>query len=476
MKTDDRTIHSSDQKPYLEINFDGLVGPTHNYSGLSYGNLASTEHGQLISNPKKAALQGLAKMRTLMSLGIKQAVLPPQERPFLPILHSLGFHGTDAEILEKGWKTDPKLFMSCSSAACMWAANAATVSPSADSNDGRVHFTPANLITKFHRSFEAGTTGLILFRIFNHPAYFAHHHPLPYHPDFADEGAANHNRFCSHFDQPGIQLFVYGKPVSPQNSASLPKKFPARQTDEASKALARLHRLSFDNTLFAQQNPDAIDAGVFHNDVISVGNQNLFLYHEKAFVNTPDIIQKLQTKFEITCQKPFIPIQVKDSDITIQEAIKTYLFNSQIVTLHDDTMALIAPQECHDSISVRNFIQSLLANKNQPIRQVIYQDIRESMQNGGGPACLRLRVVLTKKEYDAMHPHVLLTEELYAKLVKWVEKYYRDHLTPNDLADPELLNEGREALDELSYLLQLGPIYSFQRKMGPPPSLPEKRS
>ena len=24
-----------------EVNFDGLVGPTHNYAGLSYGNVAS---------------------------------------------------------------------------------------------------------------------------------------------------------------------------------------------------------------------------------------------------------------------------------------------------------------------------------------------------------------------------------------------------------------------------------------------------
>jgi succinylarginine dihydrolase len=459
----------------MEINFDGLIGPTHNYSGLSYGNVASMQHGALTSNPKKAALQGLAKMHTLMSLGIKQAILPPHERPFLPILHALGFMGTDTEVLEKAWKIDPKILMACSSAACMWTANAATVSPSADSNDERVHFTPANLINKFHRSFEASTTGLILFRIFNHPAYFAHHHPLPYHSDFSDEGAANHTRFCKTFDQPGIQLFVYGRSVSAQNQV-LPTKFPARQTDEASKALARLHRLSPSRTVFAQQHPDAIDAGVFHNDVISVGHQNVYLYHERAFVNTAEVIQQLKNLMETHCQTPLIALEVKEGEITLQEAVRTYLFNSQIVTLSDQTMVLIAPQECQDSPDVHQFMQNLIENKNQPIRKVIYQDIRESMQNGGGPACLRLRVALKKREYEAMFPHVLLTEELYQKLVQWVEKNYRDQLLPKDLADPQLLKEVRQALDELTHLLQLGSIYPFQRVTGPPPKLPEKRS
>jgi succinylarginine dihydrolase len=459
----------------MEINFDGLVGPTHNYSGLSYGNIASMQHGQLASNPKKAALQGLAKMHTLMTLGIKQAILPPQERPFLPVLHALGFTGSETDILEKAWKIDPKILMACSSAACMWTANAATVSPSADSNDERVHFTPANLISKFHRSFEAATTGFILLRIFNHPAYFAHHHPLPYHSDFADEGAANHTRFCRSVDQPGIQLFVYGRSISAPNQIQ-PKRFPGRQTEESSKALARLHRLSPSRTIFAQQHPDAIDAGVFHNDVISVGNQNVFLYHERAFVNTADVIRQLQNQMEIHCQIPLITLEVKEENVTLEEAVKTYLFNSQLITLSDQTMVLIAPQECQSSPSVQAFLQNLLENKEQPIRQVIYQDIRESMQNGGGPACLRLRVALKKKEYDAMHTHVQLTEDLYNKLVQWVEKHYRDQLLPKDLADPQLLKEGRQALDELSRLLQLGPIYHFQRMTGPPPSLPEKRS
>lgn len=459
----------------FEINFDGLVGPTHNYSGLSYGNVASMQFEKAISNPKNAALQGLAKMKILLSLGLKQGILPPQERPFVPILRSLGFYGTDAEALQKAWNTDPSLLLACSSASAMWTANAATVSPSADSYDRRVHFTPANLINKFHRSFESSTTGPLLHQIFNHQAYFAHHYPLPLHSDFSDEGAANHTRFCRSFGEPGVQLFVYGRPTT---DTSLPKNFPARQTEKASQAIVRLHRLAPEGVVFAQQNPEAIDAGVFHNDVISVGHQNIFLYHEKTFVNTENVIAQLKQKIESRCQVPFIPIQVKESEIALAEAVKTYLFNSQLVTLPDQSVVLIAPEECQRSESVRAFLQRIAEDQQYPINQIIFQDIRESMQNGGGPACLRLRVVLNKIELEAMHPHVLLTEELYQILVRWVEKHYRDRLVPTDLADPQLLKEGQEALDELTQILHLGSIYPFQRiaMHSQPPPLPEKRS
>lgn len=456
------------------MNFDGLVGQTHNYSGLSLGNIASMEHGSLVSNPKKAALQGLAKMRLLTSLGIKQGILPPQERPLIPLLQALGFKGSDREILEKAWKADPKLLLSCSSSASMWAANAATVSPSADSNDGRVHFTPANLISKFHRSIEAGATGFILYRIFNNPAHFAHHPPLPPHPDFADEGAANHCRFCDDFGTPGIQLFVYGRSGA-STAESLPKKFPPRQAEEASKAIARLHRLSADKILFIQQNPDAIDAGVFHNDVISVGHKNVFFYHERAFLHTAEIIRQLEAQAKMHLRAPLALLEVKEADVSLEEAVKTYLFNSQIISLPDATMALIAPEECKNSSNVHQFLEKLLGRQQQPIRRILYQDVRESMQNGGGPACLRLRVALKKNEYEAMDKSLELTEELYAKLTAWVEKHYRDRLNPQDLADPQLLFEERVALDELTSILKIGPIYFFQQMSGPPPPLPEKR-
>src|SRR5262245_53014556 len=145
-----------------EVNFDGIVGPTHNYAGLSYGNIASLKSKLTVSNPRQAALEGLEKMKFLMDLGVQQAVLPPHERPHLPTLRALGYSGSDAEILSKVQKDDPVLLTACSSASAMWAANAATVSPSADSSDRRVHFTPANLVTQFHRSIEPSMTARVL--------------------------------------------------------------------------------------------------------------------------------------------------------------------------------------------------------------------------------------------------------------------------------------------------------------------------
>lgn len=448
-----------------EINFDGLVGPTHNYSGLSYGNTASMENSQMISNPKKAALEGLAKMHTLMSLGIKQAVLPPHERPFLPIMHSLGYEGPEIKMLASVAKENPVLLMQCSSAASMWAANAATMSPSCDSQDKKVHFTPANMITQFHRSFETTTTAHILHRIFDNPNLFVHHYSIPPHQTYADEGAANHTRFCKEYGEPGVQLFVFGR--GERNAATPnPKIYPARQTEEASMAIARLHRLAPEMSVFAQQNPEAIDAGVFHNDIISVGNQNVFLYHEKSFVNTDQVIAEIRGKVEKHCQTDMHFIKVSQEQISLAEAVKTYLFNSQIVTKPDQTMALIAARECQDSKPVKKFLDELIARKDQPINQIIFQNVRESMQNGGGPACLRFRVVLNAQERTAMSPFVLLTNALYQNLVEWVNKHYRDRLTPQDLADPKLLHESWKALDELTWLLQLGPIYPFQRMQG----------
>jgi succinylarginine dihydrolase len=445
-----------------EINFDGIVGPTHNYSGLSYGNIASINNAETVSNPKKAALEGLAKMHTLMSLGIKQAVLPPQERPFIPILHSLGYEGSESKILTSAAEDNFFLLMQCSSAASMWAANAVTMSPSCDSEDKKIHFTPANLITQFHRSFEAPVTGHIIHRIFDNPNLFIHHYPLPPHPIYADEGAANHTRFCKNYGDPGIQLFVYGRGGT-NASAPQPKIYPARQTLEASLAIARLHRLSPERVIFAQQNPEAIDAGVFHNDVIAVGNQNVFFYHEKTFVNSEQVLDEIRRKVETHCQTEMHLIRVSEDQVSLVEAVKTYLFNSQIVTKNDGSMVLIAAQECQESPSVKMFLDELISNKDQPINQIIFQNVRESMQNGGGPACLRFRAVLNAQEQKALLPFVLLTNSLYQNLVEWVNKHYRDRLVPQDLADPKLLHESWRALDELTWLLQLGSIYPFQR-------------
>ncbi|WP_323753651.1 N-succinylarginine dihydrolase [Marinobacter sp.] len=444
-------------KHAVEANFDGLVGPTHNYAGLSWGNVASKSNVNAESNPKQAALQGLAKMKALADRGYMQGVLPPHERPHLPTLRALGFEGSDTQILGAAAKQAPAILAAVSSASTMWTANAATVSPSADTADHRVHFTPANLSAKFHRSIEHAVTGRALKAIFQDEQYFAHHSALPSVGHFGDEGAANHTRLCGHYGEPGVELFVYGQEAFNQQ-APAPVKYPARQTLEASQAVARLHGLADANRVFAQQNPAAIDAGVFHNDVIAVGNGNCLFYHELAFLNEERVLAEIRERL---LGAELEAIKVTAQQVPLEDAVSSYLFNSQLLN-SPDGMLLVVPGECREVASVSRYLDELVASDG-PITSVEVMDVKQSMRNGGGPACLRLRVVLNDEERHAINQGAVLTDELYARLTTWVETHYRDRLVQQDLADPKLLNEVRQALDELTGILQLGSIYDFQR-------------
>ena len=442
-----------------EVNFDGLVGPTHNYGGLALGNVASEKNVHSPSNPKAAAKQGLRKMKAIRDLGVPQAVLPPQERPAVAVLRDLGFEGSDGEILRRVGTEAPDLLTSCSSASSMWAANAATVGPSADSTDGKVHFTPANLRTNFHRAIETASTARILRAIFPGQDRFVHHDALPAIELFGDEGAANHTRLCESYDEPGVQLFVYGMRAL-DRGALRPARYPARQTFDASSAVSRLHRLPPSRVVFAQQHPSAIDAGAFHNDVVAVGNQNVFFVHEQAFLEPDRVERELRAKLEGT---RLHWIEAAQKEVTLEEAVTSYLFNSQLVALPSRKMALVVPLETQQSQRVWAFLQRILAEQ-EVIDQIEVIDVRQSMRNGGGPACLRLRVVLTDTELARANGSVFLDDRLFQTLDAWIETHYRDRLTPDDLADPKLLDESRAALDELTQLLGLGSIYRFQRE------------
>jgi succinylarginine dihydrolase len=439
---------------YYEVNFDGIPGPTHYHGGLSYGNIASMSYKDTISNPKMAAKQSLMKMRFLANLGLVQGVLPPHERPYLPLFRQLGFSGSDEDVINAVHHQAPDIYYACCSASPMWAANAATVTPSPDSGDERLHITPANLSYTFHRSFEKTTTAAVLKSIFPDHAYFTHHAPLPSSRNFSDEGAANHTRFCKGYGNPGIHLFVYGRSGF-REAALAPTRYPARQTFEASQAIARQHLIPPERAIFAQQNPTAIDAGVFHNDVASVGNENVFMYHEQAFVSMDIVLKELQNKFRTYCNSDMVMIPISRKALSLEKAVKTYLFNSQIVTLEDGLMALIAPTECQHDKEVETLIDSLISDPSNPIKEVHYVEIRESMQNGGGPACLRLRIVLNDDEVNAANPHVFLSEELYQTLHRWIDKHYRDRLSLHDLSDQLLYRESQAALGELYQILHL---------------------
>lgn len=431
-----------------EINFDGLIGPTHNYAGLSFGNLASAKNKGAASSPRAAALQGIAKMRAVRDLGLHQGFLPPQDRPHLKTLRALGFAGDDHAVIAKASKTAPEVLANCYAASPMWTANAGTVAPSVDAADGKVHFTPANLAANFHRAIEAETTARVLKHIFAADKHFAHHEPLPGGVHFGDEGAANHGRLAEAHDKKGIHLFVYGVDG---------EKFPARQKRRASEAVARNHLLDEKRTVFVQQSKAALDAGAFHNDVVGVANGAALFLHEQSFEDREGALASIRKA------APFVEIiEAPASAVSLEDAITSYLFNSQLLSLPGGEMALVLPKESEENARVKAFVDETVS-KNNPINRAIYMDVRESMRNGGGPACLRLRVVLSDEELAATNPNFILDEAKFDALEDWVKKHYRDRLTPEDFRDPDFMDEALHALDALTQLLKMGSFYDFQR-------------
>ena len=384
----------------VEINFDGIVGPTHNYAGLSLGNLAATKSAGATSRPRAAALQGVSKMRANLRLGLAQGILLPHPRPNTRWLAELG--------------TDParagRLWPAAASASAMWAANAATVSPAPDTADGRCHLSVANLVTMPHRSHEWPETLRQLRLAFAHPA-FAVHGPVP--PPFGDEGAANHLRLCEAHAAPGVEVFVHGEAGGP---------FPARQHREASAAVARRHGL---DALFVQQSPEAIAAGAFHNDVVAVANERVLLAHEQAFADKDGFYAALRERL------PAVEIvEVPASAVSLADAVASYLFNAQLVTLPDGGMALVLPSEAQANPRAWAWLEALVAG-NGPIRRLVPVDVRESMANGGGPACLRLRVVCDPATVD---PRFLVDEAKLDRIAAVIEAYWPEQVTASDHA------------------------------------------
>ncbi len=442
----------------IEANYDGLVGLTHNYGGLSAGNLASDKNAGQVSRPREGALQGLAKMKRLHDAGMVQGVLPPHERPFLPLLHDAGFTGNNAQVIESAAKTAPDLLRAAASSAFMWAANAATISPSADTHDGRLHASAANLVTMLHRSIEGPQTARSLRAAFPDEQHFAIHDPLPAQEAFADEGAANHVRLCADHGSAGIELFVHGRLAGFEENL----KFPARQTLQANQALARRHGLNADRVVFARQSMRAIEAGTFHNDVVCVGAKTCLFFHDAAFADTKQTLDAIRRAADGLFEPQFVA--VSEDEVPLRDAITSYLFNSMLIAMPGEPrLVLVAPSECANTPSVARYCEKLVTG-NGPIGRVDFVDVRQSMRNGGGPACLRLRVVLSQAERTAANPDMLMSEALYTKLTRWISRHYREELAPADLADPQLLVEGRAALDELCSILNLGTgFYPFQR-------------
>jgi succinylarginine dihydrolase len=412
-----------------EINFDGIVGPSHNYAGLSFGNLAATANKGSDAFPRAAALQGIGKMRHNLRLGLAQGVFLPHARPNRDWLARLGATVEGAP--------DP-LGPAAFSASAMWAANAATVSPAADAADGRCHLTVANLGTMAHRSHEWPGTLAQLHLAFADDDHFAVHAPVP--ATFGDEGAANHMRLAARHDAPGVEIFVYGV----RGGA-----FPARQNVEASRAIARLHGLDPGRTLFVEQSEAAIAAGAFHNDVVAVANEHVLFAHEQAYADKEGFyaaLRRLLPEVEI--------VEVPASVVSLADAVRSYLFNAQLVTLPEGGMALILPEEAQETPAVWSWLQEMAAG-NGPIRRLALVDVRQSMANGGGPACLRLRVLADPETVD---PRFLVDEEALDRISGCVETFWPERIAPADLADEALAGRIEAARAALLSTLDLAEL------------------
>lgn len=409
----------------VEINFDGIVGPSHNYAGLSAGNLAATAHAGDVSYPRAAALQGLEKMRANRELGLTQGFFVPLPRPNHRFLTAIAADSaTDHALIAAAW-----------SASSMWTANAATVSPAPDTRDGRCHLTTANLVTMPHRFQEWQDTARQLHLAFADGAHFDVHQPVM--PCFGDEGAANHMRMTAQHDRPGLEIFVYGRRGG---------RFPARQHEQASRIVARCHRLDPERVLFVEQNPAAIEAGAFHNDVVAVANERVLFTHELAFTDPEGTYAAIRAKMpdaEI--------VIVPDAAVSLAEAIRTYLFNAQLLTLPSGEMALVIPTEAHDSPAVRGWLDGMLAG-NGPIRQVIPVNVKQSMANGGGPACLRLRVVADPATVD---PRFLLSPAAEDRIAAVIEEWWPEQIDPGELGSGQLENDVVNARGRLLEALDL---------------------
>ncbi|WP_342250249.1 N-succinylarginine dihydrolase [Sphingomonas sp. OTU376] len=409
-----------------EINFDGIIGPSHNYAGLSHGNLAATRNRGETSFPRAAALQGIAKMRANIALGLTQGILLPHARPDHRWLARLGTRFEDAP---------PHSQAQALSASPMWAANAATVSPAPDTGDGKCHLSVANLVTMPHRSHEWPETLAQLRIAFADPA-FAVHGPVP--APFGDEGAANHMRLAAEHGAPGVEVFVYGISGGP---------FPARQHPDASAAVARKHRL--ERVLFVQQSEEAIAAGAFHNDVVAVANGRVLFAHEQAFADKDRFYADLRAML------PEVEIvEVPAAKVSLADAIKSYLFNAQLVTLPSGEMALVLPGEAQATPSVWNWLQEHVAG-NGPIRRLEVVDVRQSMANGGGPACLRLRVVCDPSTVD---PRFLVDDARLDRIASVIEAHWPEAIPFDSIADPALIAQVEAARAALLEALDLSDL------------------
>jgi len=417
----------------LQLNISELPGPTFMYSGLSADNVASLNNKHLAANPLKFALLSLQRMRLLLEEGVHQVIFPPHRRPDLQALGYCGFTGDMGHMIGSADKFSRGYLESLLAASSVWTANAATVTPSADSEDGKVHITTANLNSHFHRSIEASQTHAKLARVFADDNFFALHQALPSHNRFSDEGAANHMRFHVEGENRGLNVFVYG------NDPDNPGYMQGRQSLWASKAICQLHALSSTQVWLQKQSKEAISRGIFHNDIISMNSHDLLVFHQQAYENHESLIEKL-TALGICC------VEIKAEEFSLEHALKTYFFNSEFIKGKDGSQVLVMSEKCQHDAKVHAQLERIQTAYNKEIK-TIYVDLDDSLKNGGGPACLRLRVQLNQEQFSAIPSKFLLTQNKLNALQEVVTRFYRESLSYEDVFTE-------------TFQLSLQPVYS----------------
>ena len=416
----------------IELQMDRIVGPTHHFAGLGVGNVASKKNQGKVSNPRAAALQGLDKMRAVAQLGVPQLILPPQSRPDFQFLRQMGFDGTDAVVIQRAAKESPTILSAAASSSAMWTANAATVAASVDGDLNSAVMTIANLSSSLHRSIEPSQTYSECSELF--PKNMRVVKTLSGGFMMRDEGAANHMRLGSHQALPGVHVFVYG------DQHPGPKVHVARQSLAACQTIARLHRLPSENTFFIKQHPEAIDAGAFHNDVVAASHHHLVLHHERAFWQAESTWENIANRYREIYGRDLTRIQVSEQELSLADAIATYLFNSQIVSPSDaDRPILFCPTQVAEHEEASAIARRLVNDKH--FDDVQFMELRESMAGGGGPACLRLRIPLTEDEISAIHHKAVWTPKLDVTIRNFVQDSYPESLSFDDLSDPDYVSD-----------------------------------
>ena len=368
-----------------QVFIDTIPGPTNHFGGHAVGNIASMNSKNNILNPQKAALEWLEKVKKVAMIGGNQFVLPPQRRPLTHKKKTL----TQSDI----------------SSSFIWMANAGLFIPRIDTQLENNQFIPANMKQSEHRNIEHPFHQYWLKKILKYSK--CNFHKIL---DINDEGSANSIRLWHKKNQCGVNIFVYGKPNA---------RYPIRQSKSSCEKIINITKPR--HYILLEQTKEAIDAGVFHNDVIAFGFKNTIICHEKAFSNQKQELKKLKKIFTNSLNAPLNIVEIANNSLSLNAAVKTYLFNSQVIEINNK-FELICPIEVKENPNSYKITEKWVTNG--LFNKVHFVNIKSSLKNGGGPACLRLCLYLNDNEVKKIPTKFKLDKTKYKKISKIILEHY----------------------------------------------------